>query len=122
MTEREAIRARLFVCIDGCGDTLKEVALRTETNYSYLSALRNKKNFDISAHFIAAFCKTYHYSPNWIIVNQGDKKITDGSQLDRIEKILDELILKLLDGLLLPKHLQNTDLQKLIHDARKRKN
>lgn len=56
-------------------------------------------------------------------MNQGEKKAQqDKSQMDRIEAILDEIILKLLDGLLMPKHLQNTDLQKLITDARKRKN
>jgi transcriptional regulator with XRE-family HTH domain len=123
MTEREHLRARLFACIDDCGDTLKEVAAATGVNYSYLSSLRNKKAFDISAHFVATFCRIYRYSPAWVMLGVGDRKASDDPQLDRIELMLDEVVLKLLDGLLTPAHLRNTDeISKLIGEAKRRKN
>lgn len=123
MTEKEHMRLRLFECIDECGETLKEVAKATGTNYSYLSYLRNKNNFDISAHFIASFCTIYKYSPTWIILGTGDKKITGDTQLDRIESLLDDVILKLLDDMLTPPQLQGSkNLKKQIADALKRRN
>jgi exonuclease V gamma subunit len=119
MTEKEAMRARLYQAIDECGDTLRDVARHIGADYTYLSALRTKSNYILSAHYIAAFCKHYHYSPTWILLGQGKPKAEHNDQLDRIEKILDELIMKLLDGLLTPKHLQDRGLINLIQDARK---
>lgn len=125
MTERDAIRARLFTCIDECGETLKEVARATGTNYSYLSALRHKENFDISAHLVSTFCKNYQYNPTWILLGKGDKKLKakEAKQLDRIEGMIDEIVLKLLEALMTPKNtMANDDLNKLIMEAKKRKN
>lgn len=130
MTDREAIRKRLFACIDECGETLKEVAAKTKCNYSYLSGLRTKDNFDISAQLIGSFCRHYGYSPTWIILGNGQKKEQKPDRkLDKLERMMqqlldrDEMLEKLLDGLLTPKILQkNDDLNKLIAEARKRRN
>ena len=123
MTEEQAIRKRLFSCIDECGETLKEVAIATKSNYSYLSALRSKDNPEIKASLIAAFCKKYKYSPVFIIMGAGKKKQEHSSQLDRIEDTLDNIITTMLDSMTSSKHQnQMTDLQKLMNEARKRKN
>lgn len=123
MTEEQAIRKRLFSCIDECGETLKEVATATSTNYSYLSALRTKDNPEIKASLISTFCKKYKYSPIFILLNQGKKKQENSSQLDRIEDSLDNIITTLLDAVTSSKHQNRmTDLEKLMNEARKRKN
>jgi hypothetical protein len=121
MTEKEALRDRLFKAIDECGDTLREVAVAMDADYTYLSSLRKKRGFSIGAQHIANFCKHYHYSPAWILLGEGTPKADNNAQLDRIERILDELIMKLLDGLLTPKHLQDKGIIDLIRDARKPK-
>jgi hypothetical protein len=136
MTEQEAIRSRLFQAIDQCGETLKEVANRTETNYSYLSALRNKTNFDISATLIAKVSKHYKINPIWLLTGKGDMKATKpaaggdiSKRLQSIEDSLqalmhrDQMLEMLLEALLTPKPMQKlTDLQKLMTEAKRRKN
>jgi hypothetical protein len=126
MTEEQAIRNRLFSCIDLCGETLKEVAQATGTNYSYLSALRSRDNPEIKASLIGSFCKKYGFSPAHIILGFGPQKAEkqkSNTQLDRIEDTLDRIITSLIDGMLSSSHTnQMTDLQKLIKEAKGRKN
>ncbi len=135
MTEQEAIRSRLFQAIDQCGETLKEVAERTGTNYSYLSSLRSKPNFDISALLIAKVCKAYKINPTWILTGKGEPKAGKApggdiaKRLQSIEDSLqalmqrDQMLEMLLEALLTPKPMQKlTDLQKLMTEARRRKN
>ena len=135
MTEQEAIRSRLFQAIDQCGETLKEVAERTGTNYSYLSSLRNKTNFDISAILIAKFSKAYKVNPIWLLTGKGEMKQPKApggdisKRLQSIEDSLqalmqrDQILEMLLEALLTPKPMQKlTDLQKLMTEARRRKN
>lgn len=82
-----AIRERLFQAIDQSGDTLKQVSDKIGVNYSYLSALRKKKGFDISAELIAKFCKAYSISPTWILLGENPQQDT----LEAIHKRLDDL-------------------------------
>ena len=123
MTEEQAIRKRLFSCIDECGESLKDVAIATQTNYSYLSSLRTKNNPEIKASLIAAFCKKYKYSSSFIILGAGKKKQEPSTQLDRIEDTLDNIITTMLDSMTSSSHQnQMSDLQKLMNEARKRRN
>ena len=126
MTEEQAIRDRLFSCIDDCQETLKEIAAKTGINYSYLSGLRSKPNPEVKASLIAAFCKKYGYSPAFIILGKQPKKPEKekpSGQLDRIEDTLDDIITTLLEALTTSKHQgKMTDLTKLMAEARKRKN
>jgi len=124
VTPEQAIRDRLFVCIQETPETLKEIAATIGANYSYLSGLRSKHNPDIKASLIAAFCTHYHYSAEWIITGHGERKAqASQSQLDRIENTLDAIITSLLDSMLFSNHSnQMSDLQKLMNEARRRKN
>ena len=126
MTEEQAIRNRLFTCIDQSGSTLKEVAQATGTNYSYLSALRTRQTPEVKASLIAAFCRHFHFSPIYILTGKGPAKDTQKSsqaQLDRIEDAIDRVITALVDGMLNANSTQGlSDIQKLLKDARGRKN
>ena len=134
MTEQEAIRSRLFQAIDLCGETLKEVAERTDTNYSYLSSLRTKTNFDISVTLLLKVARKTNTSPLWLLTGKGEPKATKAeknlaTRLQSIEDSLqalmhrDQMLEMLLEALLTPKPMQKlTDLQKLMTEARRRKN
>lgn len=133
MHGQDAIRKRLFIAIDQCGDSLKDICIKTDTNYSYLSALRKKKNFDIPAKLVANFCAVYHVNPAWILLGQGTPKgdippdiISRLDQLDANMKALfnrDTMLETLLGGLLKPSFINKpSDLTKLLNEAKKRKN
>lgn len=108
MLSDDAIKERFLQAIDAVCQrdniSLRSLCKQLKYNQSFISQVRSRPAV-IRPEFIASLCQQYLVSPYWVILGQGDMFMTTDPRIDKILKLQERVIEKLVDSMLQPAQL-----------------
>lgn len=120
------LRAFDIVCAEQ-NETAKSLAPKIGTTAEYISTLRKSEKSYIRQDIIANLCEKYHISAEWLLMGKGDMKSNPTltkifDLIKQMQSTQDDIISKLLDGLIEFKPGTSCTITELLTQARGRKN
>ncbi len=120
------LRAFDIVCAEQ-NETAKSLAPKIGTTAEYISTLRKSEKSYIRQDIIANLCEKFSISPQWLLLGRGEMKFNPEIEkiyttIRRMSSTQDDIIAKLLDGLLEVRARLSNPIKELTDQARKRNN